>query len=342
MASSKRPARRSRKKRRGAVKRWLLLLLLVVAIGAAGAAYVGPWFKGSARPAKAEPIEVTVSRGDSLANAAAKLEKAGVIGSADRFLTLARFLGSDAPIKAGEYGFYPTDAWAAHLRTMQSGIPIQRLVSIPEGLPSVLVHERLMAEPLLTGTIPVPAEGSVLPDSYSFERGEPRAAVLKRMQAAMTRTLDELWKTRKPGIAVKTPHEAIILASIVEKETSVAAERRTVAAVYSNRIKRNMPLQADPTVIYPITGGRRLGRRILRSELQADNGYNTYKIPGLPAGPIANPGRASIAAVLDPARSNALYFVADGSGGHAFAETLDQHNANVRKWYALRRERGEM
>ncbi|AHE54027.1 endolytic transglycosylase MltG [Sphingomonas sanxanigenens] len=342
MASSKRPARRGKKKRGAAAKRWLLLLLLVVAVGAAGAAYVSPWFKGSPRPAGAKPVEVTVSSGDSLATAAAKLEKAKVIGSADRFLTLARFLGSDGPIKAGEYGFYPTDNWAAHLRTMQSGIPILRLVSIPEGMPAVLVQERLMAEPLLTGTVAVPAEGSVLPDSYSFERGETRAAVLRRMQAAMTRALDDLWKTRKPGIAVKTPREAIILASIVEKETSVAAERRTVAAVYSNRIKRNMPLQADPTVIYPVTKGRRLGRRILRSELQADNGYNTYRIPGLPAGPIANPGRASIAAVLDPARTNALYFVADGSGGHAFAETLDQHNANVRKWYALRRERGEM
>jgi UPF0755 protein len=141
---------------------------------------------------------------------------------------------------------------------------------------------------------------------------------------------------------VKSPQEALILASIVEKETGVAAERKTVAAVYSNRLRQGMRLQADPTVIYPITKGRPLGRRIRRSELDADNGYNTYARAGLPQGPIANPGRASIAAVLDPAQSRALYFVADGKGGHVFAETLAKHNANVQRWYALRRQRGEM
>ena len=335
-------ARKARAKSGGWLKTVLIALVAIGVIGWAVSAYVGPWYSVASRPAKEKPIEVTVSRGDSLASAAAKLELAGVISSADRFLKLAKLFGSSDPIKAGEYGFYKSDGWRKHLRTMQSGIPIQRFVAIPEGLPSVMVYDKLMAEKLLTGGIAVPEEGSILPDSYSFERGESRAAVLKRMQAAMTKTLDALWKTRKPGIAVTTPRDAIILASIVEKETGVAAERRTVAAVYSNRLKRNMPLQADPTVIYPVTRGRRLGRRILRSELQAKNGYNTYAMNGLPVGPIANPGKASIAAVLDPAQSNALYFVADGSGGHAFAETLDQHNANVRKWYELRRKRGDM
>ncbi|MDR6115564.1 putative YceG family protein [Sphingomonas sp. SORGH_AS789] len=154
--------------------------------------------------------------------------------------------------------------------------------------------------------------------------------------------LARAWANRKPGIAVKSPQEAIILASIVEKETGQPSERRTVAAVYGNRLRIGMPLQADPTVIYPITKGRPLGRRILRSELHAKNGYNTYASPGLPVGPIANPGRASIDAVLDPADSKALYFVADGSGGHVFADTLAEHNANVQKWYAIRRQRGEM
>ena len=199
-----------------------------------------------------------------------------------------------------------------------------------------------MAEPLLTGAVPVPPEGSVLPDSYSFERGDSRAKLLKRMRAAMTETLAAAWRARKPGIAVSSPREALILASIVEKETGVASERRTVAAVYSNRLRQGMLLQADPTTIYPVTKGRPIGRRILRSELAADNGYNTYVRRGLPAGPIANPGRASIAAVLDPASSRALYFVADGKGGHVFAETLAQHNANVQRYYALRRQRGEM
>jgi UPF0755 protein len=195
---------------------------------------------------------------------------------------------------------------------------------------------------MLTGTVDVPTEGSILPDSYAYTRNEKRSAVMKRMQAAMTKTLSELWANRKPTAVVNSPQEAIILAAIVEKETGVAAERRTVAGVYSNRVRLGMKLQADPTVIYPVTKGKPLGRRILKSELATDNGYNTYARAGLPVGPIANPGKASIAAVLDPEATRALYFVADGSGGHVFSETLDGHNANVEKWYALRRSKGEM
>jgi UPF0755 protein len=209
-------------------------------------------------------------------------------------------------------------------------------------MPSILVYEKLMANKLLTGPIPVPAEGSVLPDSYSYTRGEPRAAVLKRMRAAMDKTLAKLWAQRKPTTVARTPEEAVTLASIVEKETGVPAERRMIAGVYSNRLRIGMPLQADPTVIYPVTKGKPLGRRILQSELRADNPYNTYTRPGLPEGPIANPGRASIEAVLDPAPTKAIYFVANGKGGHVFADTLAEHNANVAKWYALRRARGEM
>jgi UPF0755 protein len=194
----------------------------------------------------------------------------------------------------------------------------------------------------LTGEIEIPAEGSVLPDSYSYEKGEPRAAVLERMQAAMTTALDEAWAARKPTTVVSSKRDALILAAIVEKETAVASERPTVAAVYSNRIRKGMKLQADPTVIYPITKGKPLGRRIRRSELNAVNGYNTYASAGLPLGPIANPSRAAIEAVLNPATSSALYFVADGKGGHVFADTLAQHNANVQRFYAIRRARGEM
>jgi UPF0755 protein len=228
------------------------------------------------------------------------------------------------------------------LNLLQHGHPVQRLVTIPEGMPSVMVRERLLAIPYLTGTIAVPAEGSVLPNSYSYRRGETRAAVLGRMQAAMRETLARLWAGRRPSAAVATPEQAIILASIVEKETGKPAERRLIAGVYSNRLRRGIPLQADPTVIYPVTQGRPLGRRILLSELHAQSGYNTYARAGLPIGPIANPGRASIAAVLDPAPTAALYFVADGSGGHVFAATLAQHNANVARWYAIRHARGEM
>jgi UPF0755 protein len=166
--------------------------------------------------------------------------------------------------------------------------------------------------------------------------------VLARMQTAMRTALNEAWAGRKPTTVVKSKREALILAAIVEKETAVAAERPTVAAVYSNRIRKGMKLQADPTVIYPITKGKPLGRRIKRSELNAVNGYNTYASAGLPLGPIANPSRAAIEAVLDPAKSSALYFVADGKGGHVFANTLAEHNANVQRFYAIRRARGEM
>ena len=205
-----------------------------------------------------------------------------------------------------------------------------------------MVRDRLMAEKYLTGDIPVPAEGSVLPESYSFETSEPRAAVLKRMQDAMTKTLAELWDKRSNNTVASSPDKAITLASIVEKETALASERPLVAGVYSNRLRMGMKLQADPTVIYPVTKGRPLGRRIRKSELAADNGYNTYLKPGLPAGPIANPGRAAITAVLNPADTKALYFVANGKGGHSFSETLNGQNENVQKWFALRRARGEM
>jgi UPF0755 protein len=285
---------------------------------------------------------VVIPQGASLATAAAQLENAGAVRSARLFLTEARLLGSSVPIKPGEYRVRAGMTNGQVLALLQSGKVLQRLVTIPEGMPSVLVHERLMAVPMLTGEVPVPSEGSVLPDSYAYIRGETRAAVLARMQKAMQTTLANAWAARKPTTAVTTPEAALVLASIIEKETGRPDERRLVAAVYSNRLKRGMPLQADPTVIYPVTRGKPLGRRILRSELESDNPYNTYRRAGLPPGPIANPGKASILAALDPAPSNALFFVAQADGSSAFAETLDQHNANVQAWYAHRRAKGEM
>jgi UPF0755 protein len=281
-----------------------------------------------------------VHDGATLASTARDLEKAGAIRSAAAFRLFARVAGSGAAIKAGEYRIPAHMSASAILRMLQQGRTLERLIVVPEGWPSVLVQEALQHADGLTGPAPLPAEGSVLPDSYAFDHGQTRAAVLKRMQDAMRDYLAAAWAKRKPNIAVHTPEEAIVLASIVEKETGKPSERRLVAAVYANRLKRGMPLQADPTVIYPITQGRPLGRRILESELHARNGYNTYAEKGLPKGPIANPGRASIDAVLDPADSQALYFVADGSGGHVFATTLEQHNANVAKWRAYRREHG--
>jgi UPF0755 protein len=286
-------------------------------------------------------MEVVIPPGASIARAGAILEQAGAV-SASGFRNHARLFGGDAPIKPGEYKIEKGMDAGDILKLLQSGKTVQRFVTVPEGMPSILVWERLMAEERLTGDVPVPAEGSVLPDTYAFTTGETRAAVLKRMQAAMDRTFAELWAKRTPRTAVKDRNEAITLASIVEKETGVPAERRTVAGVYTNRLAVGMKLQADPTIIYPITKGKPLGRRILRSEIQAVNDYNTYAMAGLPKGPIANPGKASIAAVLDPEANDYLFFVAKRDGGHIFARTLAEHNANVQKWYQLRRERGEM
>ncbi|MXP41274.1 endolytic transglycosylase MltG [Altererythrobacter soli] len=289
-----------------------------------------------------EERSFVVPNGSTLTAVAGKLEEEGVISDADAFLLRAKIFGGSDPIKAGEFLLPAGASPATILDTFQHGEVIRRFVTIPEGLPSIMLWERLMAEPLLTGQIPVPEEGSVLPESYDFERGETRAAVLARMQKAMKDTLAELWPKRAPDIAVSTPREAVILASIVEKETGVPRERRMVAGLYSNRVKQGMMLQADPTIIYPITKGKPLGRRIRQSEIQAVNDYNTYSMVGLPKGPITNPGRASIAAVLNPAKTEALYMVADGTGGHVFASTLQEHNANVAKWFAIRRARGEM
>lgn len=286
-------------------------------------------------------MEVVIPQGASIARAGTILEQAGAV-SASAFRTQARLFGGDAPIKPGEYRIEKGMDAGDILKLLQSGKTIQRFVTVPEGLPSILVWERLMAEERLKGDVPVPPEGSVLPDTYAFTTGETRAAVLQRMQAAMDKAFAELWAKRSPRTAVKDRNEAITLASIVEKETGVAAERRTVAGVYTNRLAVGMKLQADPTIIYPITRGKPLGRRILRSEILAVNDYNTYAMTGLPKGPIANPGKASIAAVLDPEANDYLFFVAKGDGGHIFARTLAEHDANVRKWYQLRRERGEM
>lgn len=314
-------------------------LLAVLAIIVAGYLLIQGW-RGPGPASR--PVDVEIAQHGTLASAARTLEKAGAIRSAARFRAYARVFGSGAPVKAGEYEVPARASAAAILRLLQSGKTVQRIVVVPEGLPSVMVRDALIRAPALAGDVAVPAEGTILPDGYAYQRGDTRQAVVARMQAAMRRYLATAWSRRKPTTVARTPDQAIILASVVEKETGKPAERRLVAAVYGNRLKQGMLLQADPTVIYPITKGRPLGRRILASELHARNGYNTYASAGLPVGPICNPGRASIDAVLDPAPSPALYFVADGTGGHVFATTLAEHNANVRKWYAIRRARGEM
>jgi UPF0755 protein len=320
------------------VIKWVIGLGLLVAL-IIGGNFVYGW---TAPGPSERDVTVVIKPGSSIRLAANQLEKGGILKSAEAFVNRARILAGTRTIKAGEFLIPAGASNADVLSILTGGKAVQRMITVVEGMPSIMVWERLMANEKLTGEIPVPAEGSVLPDSYAFEKGEPRAAVMKRMQDAMTTTLAELWEKRSADTVVKTPQEAISLAAIVEKETQVPAERPTVAGVYSNRLRKNMMLQADPTIIYPITKGKPLGRRIRQSEIADVNDYNTYAMVGLPKGPIANPSRASIEAVLNPAKTSALFFVANGKGGHVFADTLEQHNANVEKWFAIRRERGEM
>ena len=284
-----------------------------------------------------------IEEGATIGSVARKLAAEGAIpGTAKTYYVMARLFGSNDPIQAGEFEIRKGMGGAAVLDLLQHGKPVQRLLTVTEGMPAIIVSEKLAANPYLTAPTPTIAEGSLLPDSYGYQRGETRSAVVERMQKAMQKTIDALWPNRSTDCPITTPEQAVTLASIVEKETGKPNERPMIAGVYCNRLRIGMKLDADPTVIYPVTKGKPLGRRILKSELNAENGYNTYRRPGLPEGPIANPGKASIEAVLHPAQTKALYFVADGTGGHVFANTLAEQNANVAKWYALRRQRGQM
>jgi UPF0755 protein len=321
------------------VKRPLLIGAAALVVAALAVIYAFWWAPGP----KPGPHDIIVKEGSTIGSISRQLAKEGAIpGTARTYYVMARLFGSSDPIQAGEFEIPKSMGGAAILDLLQHGKPLLRLITVTEGMPSIMVAEKLAANPYLSGPTPPIAEGSVLPDSYGFERGDARSVLVKQMQAAMTKTLARLWPKRSTDCPLATPAEAVILASIVEKETGKAAERPMVAGVYCNRLKIGMKLDADPTVIYPVTKGKPLGRRITKSELHAINGYNTYTRPGLPEGPIANPGEASIEAVLHPAKTRALYFVADGTGGHVFAETLAEQNANVAKWYAIRRQRGQM
>ncbi len=296
----------------------------------------GPEAKGG------EITSVMLRRGAGLNEIASSLERAGVIRSGAIFKAAAQVTGAARELKAGEYEFASGASMARVLDDIRAGRIVRHQVTIPEGATSEMVIEILNREEALTGIAPTPPEGTVLPETYDFQRGEDRAAVLQRMMDARDTLLATLWSKRQPGLPVTTPEEAVILASIVEKETGVASERPQVASVFTNRLRKGMRLESDPTIIYFITKGKPLGRRILKSELENPaNTYNTYLIDGLPPTPIANPGRASLAAVLDPPRTDYLFFVADGTGGHTFAATYAEHEENVRKWREYRARTGK-
>lgn len=291
----------------------------------------------------AEDAVFLVERGSGLTGTANALVDAGVIDNSWIFRFGGVALKKQDQIKAGEFRIAARSSMADVLREITEGRPILHQVTIPEGFTSWQVVERLRAADDLAGDIDsVPAEGSLLPNTYSYQRGDDRQSILDAMAAGFQSALAEVWEGRDPDLPISTAQELVILASIVEKETGVAAERPQVASVLVNRLERGMRLQSDPTTIYGITGGEgALGRGLRQSEIVGETPYNTYVIAGLPPGPIANPGIASLRAAANPAATDHLYFVADGSGGHAFAETYAEHRRNVAQWRRIEAERAE-
>lgn len=301
------------------------------------------WSFNGAGPATPDgkPAVVMLRKGAGLNEIAGALERAHVVRSSSIFIAAAQVTGAARSLKAGEYEFPSRASMSRVLGDIRAGKIVRHQVTIPEGATSDMVIEILNKEEALTGEAATPPEGAILPETYDYQRGEDRAAVLQRMMDARDKLLATLWAKRQPNLPISTPEEAVILASIVEKETGVASERPQVASIFVNRLRKGMRLESDPTIIYGITRGRPLGRRILLSELQAPTPYNTYAINGLPPTPIANPGRAALAAVLDPPETDYLFFVADGTGGHAFAATYEEHLRNVEKWRAWRARTGK-
>jgi len=283
----------------------------------------------------AEPRSVMIPRGADLAAIAGILKRQNVIDSDFAFRLAAYATKAHASLKAGEYGFEPRVSLKGVLETLVSGRSILHGVTVPEGWTSEQVVARLLAEEALSGEIAaIPPEGSLAPDTYKFTRGTPRQEILDKMARAQEQRLRQVWETRADGLPVKSPEELLTLASIVEKETGRADERPQVAAVFINRLKQKMRLDSDPTFLYGVYGGagKPPGTPVTQSAKESDTPYNTYKIKGLPPGPIANPGLDALKAVARPAASDHLYFVADGTGGHVFAKTLDEHNRNVQRW----------
>jgi UPF0755 protein len=280
---------------------------------------------------------VVLARGSGVTQIARALKTAGVIGSSQLFLVAVKLTGATRDLKAGEYEFKSHASIGSILADIRAGKVVRHVVAVPEGWTSDMVVDAVLRQPVLTGPIETPAEGAILPDTYQVERGEQRNEVIRRMELAQQKLLSELWAKRQAGLPFKTPEEAVTLASIVEKETALPSERPRIAAVYINRLRQGIRLESDPTTIYGISKGRPLGRGLTMGELVTATPYNTYRIDGLPPGPIANPGRAALAAVLDPPKTTELFFVANGQGGHQFASTYEEHQRNVTRWRAIER-----
>ncbi|WP_428409704.1 endolytic transglycosylase MltG [Hyphococcus sp.] len=326
----------------GAVKSFLffiggLALLAAIALGVGG--YLG--YQAAVKPGPArEDVIVLLPPGSAVSTIAHQLEDEGAIEHPEIFIAAVRLKGVQSEVKAGEYLIPARSSVLEIIDQLREGKSILHYFTAPEGRTTAQIIRLLNEHEVLEGEITVePGEGELLPETFAFIRGETRDNLLRRMMKDQDALIDAIWDDRAMELPFSTPEEAIILASIVEKETGVAEERPRIAAVFVNRLKKGMRLESDPTIIYGLTQGEPLGRGLRVSELRGETPYNTYVIRGLPPTPIANPGKASIEAVLNPADTEDLFFVADGTGGHVFASTLREHNANVAKWRSIERQR---
>ncbi|MBI1180522.1 MAG: endolytic transglycosylase MltG [Alphaproteobacteria bacterium] len=333
-APSAEPAPEARKPVR---RRWIAAAVVLPIVLAAAVAGWGYWHLHAPGGA-ASDTTVIIPKGTGVRGTADLLDKAGVIDSRTLFLVGVRLDAADRHIKAGEYLFPAHVSMDRVIDLLREGKTVVRRFTVAEGLSVKQVVAALKAEPTLSGPIEtLPPEGSLLPETYNYSYGDSRAGLLARMQKAMKDKLSDLWQARSPGLPLQSPEDAVILASIVEKETALPDERPRIAGVFVNRLEAGMPLQSDPTIVYGITGGEPLGRPIRLSELQEATPYNTYTFTGLPPTPIDNPGAASLEAVMQPLDTKDLYFVANGGGGHAFSRTYAEHVRNVQKWRSLER-----
>jgi len=336
------PPRRSERARNPfvVVGNAIITILLFLMLGAGGVYYYGRQVLEAPGPLLEDKV-VNIPQRAGKRDIADVLNREGVTDVNPWIFIASVFaLKASSELKPGEYAFQKNASLREVIATMVDGKVVQHAVTIPEGLTSEQIVARLSDNDLFTGTVhEIPREGTLLPETYKFPRGTSREQVIQRMQREQKRVVADIWEHRSPDLPVKTPEQLVTLASIVEKETGKPDERSRVAAVFVNRLKQKIKLQSDPTIIYGLVGGKgTLGRPIKRSEITTPSPYNTYVIEGLPPGPISNPGRASLEAAANPARTRDLYFVADGSGGHAFTETYDQHQKNVARLRAMEKQ----
>ncbi|MGH8431427.1 MAG: endolytic transglycosylase MltG [Solimonas sp.] len=322
--------------------RWVLFFVTLFVTVMGGALLLGHTLLSAPGPLE-KSKNIVIPRGAGPSTMTKVLEEEGVISNGKLFRVALLIDPAPKSIKAGEYEIPPHISMQALVDLLQSGKVVQRRLTVPEGMTTAEAVELVRKTEALTGEITLDLkEGDLLPETYFYSRDDTRDGLLSRMKEAMDKTLDEAWRKRAAGLPLANRREALVLASIIEKETAIPAERSRVAAVFINRLRRKMRLESDPTVIYGLTGGKTtFNRELTRADLQSSSPYNTYMVVGLPPGPICNPGRASILAATNPARDRSLYFVADGQGGHAFAANLLEHNRNVERWRQIQRERQE-